>query len=243
MASRISNFRFHVSALLLASLLIPVPLEARLFGKKPRDARQENRLFGAFFRPPSYDLPYSDWEFPRDENSDRGFFFFRGSEPAPEEMQLLTVIRERAETISGFRLTYKFGGDHPSEGGMDCSGTMQFLLSDIGFDDMPRTSYHQYEWLKKHRTLHHSKSIPERPGGRRGLKAGDLIFWGGTYNSGHKVSHVMIYLGQSPDGTHYMFGARGKKKKGLFGNGVDIFVLESGYQKNLIGYGSLPGVS
>ncbi|MDF1853554.1 MAG: hypothetical protein P1U85_22145 [Verrucomicrobiales bacterium] len=53
----------------------------------------------------------------------------------------------------------------------------------------------------------------------------------------------MIYLGQSPDGTHYMFGARGKKMKGLFGSGVDIFTLKSGYQKNLIGYGSLPGVS
>ncbi len=79
-------------------------------------------------------------------------------------------------------------------------------------------------------------------GGRRGIKPGDLIFWGGTYKSGHKVSHVMVYLGQGDSGSHYMFGARGKKKKGLKGAGVDVFKLNAGYQKSLVGYGSLPGV-
>ncbi len=158
-------------------------------------------------------------------------------------LELLSVIRARAEHISKFGLPYVFGGDHPSEGGLDCSGAMQFMLSDIGFKDMPRTSYDQYAWLKKNKTLNHSKSIPSQMGGRRGICPGDLIFWGGTYNSGHKVSHVMIYLGQSGDGTHYMFGARGKSMRGLNGSGVDIFKLEAGYQKGLIGYGSLPGVS
>ena len=163
--------------------------------------------------------------------------------PSEEMLQLLAVIRARAEHIAKFGLPYVFGGDHPSEGGMDCSGSMQFLLSDIGFRDMPRTSYDQYAWLRKHRTMNHSKSIPDHMGGRKGIKPGDLIFWGGTYHSGHKVSHVMIYLGQGGDGTHYMFGARGKKKRGLNGSGVDIFNLESGYQKGLIGFGTLPGVS
>ena len=224
------------------TLTLPPSVDARLFKKKPKEAKQEDRSFGAFFQKPSYDLPYSGWEFPRTEERRSGFFFAE-PKPTPEEQQLLTVIRDRAERIAGFNLTYKFGGDHPTEGGMDCSGTMRFLLADVGFDDMPRTSYQQYDWLRKHKTFHHSKSIPESAGGRKGIRAGDLIFWGGTYNSGHKVSHVMIYLGQSPDGTHYMFGARGKKMKGLFGSGVDIFTLKSGYQKNLIGYGSLPGVS
>ncbi|MDF1658543.1 MAG: NlpC/P60 family protein [Verrucomicrobiales bacterium] len=222
--------------------------EARLFGskeKKPRAATMTPRSPGALFRAfqkPNYDLPYSDWEFPRKEVK-AGGFFLGNPKPSNEMMQFISVIRTRAEHIARFKLTYKFGGDHPSEGGMDCSGTMQFMLSDIGFDDMPRTSYQQYDWLKKNRTLNHSKSIPEKMGGRKGIKPGDLIFWGGTYDSGHKVSHVMIYLGQSGDGKHYMFGARGKKKKGLFGSGVDIFELSSGYQKSLVGYGTLPGVS
>lgn len=233
-------FRYFALIGLFLPLTVPVSLDARLFKSTPRQAVGTKKTFGAFFRPPSYDLPYSDWVFrPAPEPPRR---FFGEPDPSPQMMQLLTVIRERAERISSFHLPYKFGGDHPTEGGMDCSGTMKFLLSDIGFHSMPRTSYEQYEWLRKNKTLQHTKTIPASMGGRKGIKPGDLIFWGGTYNSGHKVSHVMIYLGQSDDGTHYMFGARGKKKKGLFGSGVDIFKLESGYQKSLVGYGSLPGV-
>lgn len=193
------------------------------------------------YSPPSYSLPYEGYRYDRRSGKPRGGLFSSGK-PSEDMLQLLNVIRERAEHISKFGLPYVFGGDHPSEGGLDCSGTMKFLLSDIGFPDMPRTSYDQYAWLRKARTLKHSKSIPDHMGGRKGIKPGDLIFWGGTYDSGHKVSHVMIYLGQGGDGTHYMFGARGKSKTGLHGSGVDIFKLESGYQKSLVGFGSLPGV-
>ncbi len=191
--------------------------------------------------PPSYDLPHSDYRYDRRGNRPRGGFL-SAPKPSEEMIELLGVIRDRAEEISRFGLPYVFGGDHPTEGGLDCSGAMKFLLSDLGFRDMPRTSYDQYAWLRKAHTLRHTKVIPEQVGGRKGIKPGDLIFWGGTYDSGHKVSHVMIYLGQGRDGTHYMFGARGKSKTGLHGSGVDVFRLESGYQKGLIGYGSLPGV-
>lgn len=190
---------------------------------------------------PSYALPYEGYRYDRKEGRPRIGLFGTGK-PSEDMLELLEVIRERAETISRFGLPYVFGGDHPTEGGLDCSGAMKFLLSDIGFKDMPRTSYDQYSWLRKARTLRHAKSIPDQMGGRKGIKPGDLIFWGGTYDSGHKVSHVMIYLGQGRDGTHYMFGARGSKKTGLNGSGVDIFKLESGYQKSLVGFGSLPGV-
>ncbi len=193
--------------------------------------------------PPSYRLPYEGYRYQRHGGRSRGGLIGSGGKPSPDMLELLEVIRKRAEAISAFGLPYVFGGDHPGEGGLDCSGAMKYLLSDIGFRDMPRTSYDQYAWLREARTLRRTKSIPEQMGGRKGIKPGDLIFWGGTYNSGHKVSHVMIYLGQGRDGTHYMFGARGQKKTGLNGSGVDIFRLESGYQKGLIGFGSLPGVS
>lgn len=188
----------------------------------------------------NYELPYSGYQFDR---RSRRWGLFSSAASSKDVLELLNVIRRRAETISTFHLSYVFGGDHPSEGGLDCSGTMKFLLSDIGFSDIPRTSFDQYAWLKSAKTLHKSKVIPTKSGGRKGIKPGDLIFWGGTYASGHKVSHVMIYLGQGSDGTHYMFGARGKSKTGLNGSGVDIFKLESGHQKGLIGFGSLPGVS
>mgnify|MGYP006081214031 CR=1 FL=1 len=193
-----------------------------------------------FWKKTTYELPYSDYKFPRSEKSSNGFF--QSGKPSEDMLQFIAVVRQRAETLAKFNLTYKFGGNHPSEGGMDCSATMKYLLADLGFSDMPRTSYHQYDWLKKNRTLNHSKTIPASMGGRRGIKPGDLIFWGGTYKSGHKVSHVMVYLGQGDSGSHYMFGVRGKKKKGLKGAGVDVFKLNAGYQKSLVGYGSLPGV-
>ena len=152
------------------------------------------------------------------------------------------AVRKRAEGLARGRLSYVFGGSSPAEGGMDCSGTVKHVLSSVGIQNVPRTSFQQYEWLKSGRKMTHTKTIPASMGGRNGLKPGDLIFWGGTYNSGHKVSHVMIYLGQGPDGQHYMFGARSRGKTGMNGSGVDIFKLSSGFQKGLIGYGTVPGV-
>ncbi|MEM9282832.1 MAG: NlpC/P60 family protein [Verrucomicrobiota bacterium] len=245
MRSFLTRFQPIVALLFLASFACPLPVEAFFWNKhqerRVESAVQQKRAPGAFFQPPSYELPYSDWEYEAPLKAKRSLFFISPA-PSEEMLELISVIRARAEHISGFGLPYVFGGDHPTEGGLDCSGAMKFLLGDIGFDTMPRTSYHQYEWLRKNKTLRHTKTIPDTMGGRKGIKPGDLIFWGGTYNSGHKVSHVMIYLGQGSDGTHYMFGARGKKKKGLNGAGVDIFELDAGYQKSLIGFGSLPGV-
>lgn len=165
--------------------------------------------------------------------------------PPPSGVGPATIeeLRRRAEFLASRGLNYRFGGDHPSEGGMDCSGTMQFLLKSIGYDDIPRTSYDQFEWLKQQGTLRRVGFFRGPAKAVRNFRPGDLIFWGGTYNSGHRVSHVMIYMGQSRSGTHYVFGARGKKVKGLNGNGVDIFEYrpESTGGK-LLGYGPLPGM-
>ncbi|MCB1232873.1 MAG: C40 family peptidase [Verrucomicrobiae bacterium] len=140
-------------------------------------------------------------------------------------------------------MVYKFGGDHPNEGGMDCSGTMQFLLKSIGYSDIPRTSYAQFDWLKDKGTLRKVGFFRSPERAIRDFRPGDLIFWGGTYNSGHKVSHVMVYLGQGRNGTRYVFGARGTKVKGLNGNGVDIFEFKpESTGGRLVGYGPLPGL-
>jgi len=152
-------------------------------------------------------------------------------------------LRRRAEFLAGKGLTYKFGGDHPSEGGMDCSGTMQFLLKSMGYSDIPRTSYAQYQWLKGKGTLKNVGFFHRADRAVKKFQPGDLIFWGGTYDSGHKVSHVMIYLGQSRTGKQYVFGARGKKVKGLNGAGVDVFEFNPrSTGGRLVGYGRLPGL-
>ena len=244
MPSVIRPLRLLITVLLLGSMGSPMTAEAFFWGKSGarRAQVQDPNAVPVQIQVPTYDLPYSEWEYHRKPAPKRTFFWGE-PDPSPEMLQLISVIRTRAEHISGFGLPYRFGGDHPKEGGLDCSGAMKFLLNDIGFSDLPRTSFDQYDWMRKNRTFKHTKTIPERMGGKKGIKPGDLIFWGGTYDSGHKVSHVMIYLGQGSDGTHYMFGARGKSKRGLFGHGVDIWELKSGYNKSLIGFGTLPGVS
>jgi cell wall-associated NlpC family hydrolase len=241
---------------MLAGIALASPATAAPFGKKA-PARQKAEVLphtiavsyptsseqALWTPPPPPPMPFEGYTYARSDSPRRSGFGFGSDQPSEEMKQLIEVIRARADHISKFGLPYKFGGDTLEEGGMDCSGTMLYLFSEIGFSDMPRTSFDQYDWLRRNRTMEHTKTIPEKMGGKRGIKPGDLIFWGGTYDSGHKVSHVMVYLGQSPNGTHYMFGARGQKKRGLNGSGVDVFTLEPGYQKSLIGYGSLPGVS
>ncbi|MEM7697561.1 MAG: NlpC/P60 family protein [Verrucomicrobiota bacterium] len=155
----------------------------------------------------------------------------------------MTSLRNEAHRLSQSGLRYIFGADHPDEGGMDCSGTVQYVLEKLGVDDVPRTSYNQYYWLKR-------KKLLDDVHGRRAekklfqkLSPGDLIFWGGTWKSGHKVSHVMFYLGYDPQtDTHWMFGAQGKRSKGEFGNGVDIFEMDLDRGGRLIAHGKIPGL-
>ncbi|MDC0311673.1 C40 family peptidase [bacterium] len=153
----------------------------------------------------------------------------------------LFEIRRRANIISKVGLDYKFGGFSPSQGGMDCSGTMQHLIQGMGISSIPRTSHEQYTWVKNNGKLRR-RAWGSSEKAYLNLKPGDLIFWGGTYNSGSKVSHVMLYLGKAKDGRHYMFGARSKKSRGMNGSGVDVFEMKPGSQGNLVGYGSIPGL-
>ncbi len=154
----------------------------------------------------------------------------------------LDRLRAEAHALAEKKLTYIFGAENPDSGGLDCSATIQYLLKKIGVKDVPRTSYDQYAWLKKHKTLDdvYGKSSYKKL--FKKLSPGDLIFWGGTYNSGHRVSHVMLYMGYNAErDKHYIFGARGKSVKGLTGCGVDIFEL-SQQKGRLIAHGKIPGL-
>ena len=82
------------------------------------------------------------------------------------------------------------------------------------------------------------------------LQRGDLMFWKGTYNTGDRwpdVSHVMVYMGRDPrTGKYWMFGGRGRSKRGVNGGGVDFHSFSprdsEGRNSSFIGYGSVPGM-
>ena len=76
---------------------------------------------------------------------------------------------------------YVWGGSSPDTG-FDCSGFVCYVLKSSGYADIPRTTAQGiYDRCQR------VSADEARPG--------DIIFFTGTYNSGHPVSHVGIYCG------------------------------------------------
>ncbi len=169
------------------------------------------------------------------------------AESAPEpkkkaEGPTLSQLRDEAHKLAEQKLNYVFGADDPDTGGLDCSSCVQLLLTKIGVKDVPRTSYDQYYWLKRKKLLDDVYGKGSSSKLLKKLSPGDLIFWGGTWKSGHRVSHVMLYMGYDPSSDkHYVFGARSKNTKGLTGAGVDIFELDT-ERGRLVAHGKVPGL-
>jgi cell wall-associated NlpC family hydrolase len=162
----------------------------------------------------------------------------------PEWVQRL--IRD-ALSLSAQNLGYLFGSSDPEAGGMDCSGTIYYLLKKHGFKDVPRDSRGQYGWLFDKGTL---RTVSEEDMARfdhRALRPGDLLFWTGTYSVSSEVpiSHVMLYLGtQKETGKPVMWGAsdgRSYAGKQRFGVSVFDFKLPRTESKSrFVGFGQLP---
>lgn len=178
---------------------------------------------------------------------------------SPEVKRLLA----RAMALTTLDLTYKYGSCDPKNGGMDCSGTVYYLLNDAGLKDVPRDASEMYKWVwtRSHFravTSSHFDTFELAP-----LKPGDLLFWTGTYRVDRDppVTHVMIYLGINRHSGHrVMVGASdGRPFDGKSRYGVSVFdftlddkkrpsnsVSESSsapdLQARFIGYGSIPGL-
>lgn len=144
-------------------------------------------------------------------------------------------------------LYYAYGSNNPKHGGMDCSGTIQYLLRSQGFQDTPRQADLIFSWSKEQGVLVpanvHRTDAPEL----KGLRPGDLLFWSGTYNINRSVSHVMMYLGtERSTNRPVMFGASsGRTYHGESRHGVSVFdfKLPRPEEKSRFeGYGPIPGM-
>ncbi len=150
-------------------------------------------------------------------------------------------------------LSYKYGSCDPKDGGMDCSGTVYYLLLDAGIKNPPRDSGEMYRWVWTEGHFCSVESAKPDSFEYSRLKPGDLLFWTGTYdvNRDPPVSHVMIYLGiNRQTGRRVMVGAsEGRRFNDVSRYGVNVFDLElprhapgdSGTSR-FIGYGSIPGL-
>ena len=171
------------------------------------------------------------------------------------DSQPATVKRllARALELTTQNLSYKYGSSDPTEGGMDCSGTVYYLLMDAGIKSPPRDAGEMYQWVWTQSRFYSVESSRSDSFEFANLRPGDLLFWTGTYdvNRDPPVSHVMIYLGiNRQTGRRVMVGAsEGRRFNDVSRYGVSVFDLElprhgpgdSGTSR-FIGYGAIPAL-
>lgn len=164
----------------------------------------------------------------------------------PPEMQ--SLIRS-ALALTKQNLTYTYGSAEPAKGGMDCSGTIYYLLRSAGFSNVPRDSAGQYVWLRKAGSFRAVVSNSEKSFEFNELQPGDLLFWSGTYRVEREfpITHVMLYLGtERKTKKRVMFGASdGRTYAGIPRWGVSVFDFRMprvgpNERVRFVGYGALP---
>ncbi len=184
-----------------------------------------------------------------------------GFDADPEPIKKLLAA---ALDLTKKNLTYTYGSDDPANGGMDCSGTIFYLLKQQGFTDVPRQASEQYEWVRQKSHFYAVLSKKQDNAELREMRPGDLLFWTGTYRVDRDppVTHTMIYLGRrKKDGARLMFGSSdGRPYNGERRNGVSVFDFKMPAAKNgdaadaatsaapaavpdFSGYGPIPGMS
>ncbi len=168
------------------------------------------------------------------------------------------AIRKLLETglaLTNRDLKYTYGSADPEIGGMDCSGFIYYVLRENGVKEVPRDSSGQYVWVRKAGNFRAVLSRDLDSFELDELKAGDLLFWTGTYDveKDPPVTHTMIYLGKSKEtGKPVMLGAsdgRSFEGKRMFGVSVFDFkasgakdATNSGHHPRFIGYARIPGL-
>jgi cell wall-associated NlpC family hydrolase len=153
-------------------------------------------------------------------------------------------------------LSYQYGSSDPKNGGMDCSGTVYYLLNQAGLKDVPRDASEMYAWVWKQSRF--QAVLSPHPGSFEfdRLQPGDLLFWTGTYHVDRDppITHVMIYLGTNRQtGRRVMLGAsEGRRFNEKSRYGVSVFDFEmprprtssagSDSESRFVGYGAIPGL-
>lgn len=154
-----------------------------------------------------------------------------------------------ALNLADKNLTYHYGSANPATGGMDCSGTIYYLLNSMGITDVPRSSNLIYLWVeeKGHFYAVNSNQLDSLEFSH--LRPGDLLFWNGTYaiNRNPNVTHVMLYIGKDKAGHPLVVGSSdGRSYKGRRIDGVSVFDLqlpETGGKSRFLGYSCTPGIN
>lgn len=172
-------------------------------------------------------------------------------ESQPPKVQQL--IRS-ALALTKQNLTYAYGSADPAKGGMDCSGTIYYVLREQGFAAVPRDASGQYVWVRKSGGFFAVIGKSAESFEFSDMRPGDLMFWSGTYavDRDPPVTHSMIYLGtEKRTKRRVMFGASdGRSYDGKSRWGVSVFDFKmpraeeggKGSKADFLGYARIPGL-
>ena len=155
---------------------------------------------------------------------------------------------QRCYKLAERKLDYVFGSSDPKNGGLDCSGAIQWILLQEGLAEVPRISIDQYRWLDRAGLLHQLYDWSSPASVFRRLRPGDLLFWEDTFDAKRNpnITHVMVYLGyDDTKKKHLMFGAK-STRKGENGASVDIFEFNWPHQEKkgrFVAYGRIPSLA
>lgn len=151
--------------------------------------------------------------------------------------------------LANDNLPYQYGSADPKTGGMDCSGTVYYILTTLGLKDVPRSSHLQYQWVEERGHFYSVDNQTNESVALAHLHPGDLLFWKGTYVVEHdpNVTHVMIYIGKNQAGQRLMVGSsNGRTYKGRKIDGVSVFDFkypDTESHGKFLGYGCIPSVT
>lgn len=158
-------------------------------------------------------------------------------------------ILEIAFELSKMKLTYLYGSSDPKNKGMDCSGTIYFLLKSANVSNVPRQANEMFAWAEKSGKLYLVSSQDLHSSSYSHLKPGDLLFWKGTYavRRNPDITHVMIYLGVDEKNEPLLFGASdGRTYQGKRMTGVSVFDFNISRDKGktkFVGYSCVPDLT
>jgi cell wall-associated NlpC family hydrolase len=98
---------------------------------------------------------------------------------SPKKLKTITGTEFLTTAAQYIGTPYVWGGESPK--GFDCSGLVDYVLTDLGITGVPRTSEEQWKWVKKVNY--------------KSLQPGDLIFL--NFPGEQSPGHVMIYAGNN----------------------------------------------
>lgn len=154
-----------------------------------------------------------------------------------------TLITQ-ANTLMKMNLAYLYGSNDPRNKGMDCSGTIYYLLQNLRVSDVPRQANEIYTWVAQKGKLFKVKHQKFNSSEFKQLKPGDLLFWTGTYAIKRfpPITHVMLYLGLNSKHMPIMFGASDGtyQRKKMWGVSVFDFKLSNHSTGKFVAYGCIP---